>query len=118
MKICDYCICKPIKLIFQSCVESGKFPSEWKKANVVPVHKRGDKQILQTYRPISLLPIKGKILERLLYHRMFEYFTENNLISDNQSGFKPGDSCICQLLSITHEIYQSFDNNLEVRAIF
>ena len=48
---------------------------------------------------------------------MFEIFTENNLISDNQSGFKPVDSCICQLLSITHEIYQSFDN-LEVRAIF
>ena len=84
---------------------------------MVPIHTRGDKQILRTYRPISLLPIKGKILERLLYHRMFEIFTENNLISDNQSGFKPVDSCICQLLSITHEIYQSFDN-IEVRAIF
>ena len=55
---------------------------------------------------------------RLLYDRMFEFFTENNLISDNQSGFKPGDSCINQLLSITHEIYQSFDDNLEVRAVF
>ena len=49
---------------------------------------------------------------------MFEFFTKNNLISDNQSGFKPGDSCINQLLSITHEIYQSFDDNLEVRAVF
>ena len=55
---------------------------------------------------------------RLLYDRMFELFTENNLISDNQSGFKPGDSCINQLLSIIYEIYQSFDNNLEVRAVF
>ena len=49
---------------------------------------------------------------------MFEFLTENNLISDNQSGFKLGDSCINQLLSITHEIYQSFDDNLEVRAVF
>ena len=50
---------------------------------------------------------------------MFEFlFTENNLISDNQSGFKPGDSCINQLLSITHKIYQSFDDNHEVRAIY
>ena len=49
---------------------------------------------------------------------MFEFFIENNLISKNQSGFRPGDSCINQLLSITHEIYQSFDDNLEVRAIF
>ena len=116
VKICDDSICKPLKLIFQSCLESGKFPSEWKKANVVPVHKKGDKQILKNCRPISLLPITGKILEKLLSDRMFEFFTENNLISDNQSGFKPGDSCINQLLSITHEIYQSFDYNLEVRA--
>ena len=49
---------------------------------------------------------------------MFGFFTKNNLISDNQSGFKPGDSCVNQLVSITHEIYQSFDNNHEVRAVF
>ena len=49
---------------------------------------------------------------------MFEFFIENNLISKNQSGFRPGDSCINQLLSITHEIYQSFDDSLEVRAVF
>ena len=91
---------------------------EWKKANVVPVHKKGDKQILKNYRPISLLPIAGKIFERLLYDRMFEFFIENNLISKNQSGFRPGDSCINQLLSITHEIYQSFDDSLKVRAVF
>ena len=49
---------------------------------------------------------------------MFEFFIENNLISKNQSGFRPGDSCINQFLSITHEIYQSFDDSLEVRAVF
>ena len=118
IKICDTSICRPLKLIFQSCLESGKFPAEWKKANVVPVHKKGDKQILKNYRPISLLPIAGKIFERLLYDRMFEFFIANNLISKNQSGFRPGDSCINQLLSITQEIYQSFNDNLEVRAVF
>ena len=49
---------------------------------------------------------------------MFDFFTKNNLTSDNQSGSKPGDSCVNQLLSITHEIYQSFDNNIEVRDVF
>ena len=49
---------------------------------------------------------------------MFEFFIENNLISKNQSGFRPGDSCINQLFFITHEIYQSFDDSLEVRAVF
>ena len=49
---------------------------------------------------------------------MFKFFIENKLISSSQSGFKPGDSCINQLLSITHEIYSSFDEDLEVRSIF
>ena len=118
VKICDDSICKPLKLIFQSCLESGKFPSEWKKANVVPIHKKGNEQILKNYRPISLFPITGKILERLLHDAMFEFFTKNNLMSDNKLGFKPGDSCVNQLLSITHQIYQTFDDNLEVRAVF
>ena len=118
IEICDTSICRPLKLIFQSCLESGKFPYEWKKVSVVPVHKKGDKQILKNYRLISLLPIAGKIFERLLYGRMFEFFIANNLISKNQSGFIPGDSYVNQLLSITHEICQSFDDNLEVRAVF
>ena len=86
--------------------------------NVFPVHKKSDKQILKKCRPIPLLSIPGKIFERLLYDRIFEFFIENNLISNNQSGFRPGDSCINQLLSITHLIYQSFDDSLEFRALF
>ena len=48
---------------------------------------------------------------------MFEFFTKNDLISHNQSGFKPGDSCINQLLSITHEIYKSFDDDHDIRSV-
>ena len=59
-----------------------------------------------------------KILERLIFNEMFRFLIERNLISSNQSGFKPGDSCINQLLSITHEIYKSFDDGFEVRGAF
>ena len=90
----------------------------WKKANVVLVHKKGDKQIFKKYRPVSLLPICGKKFERLIYNNLLEYFIDNDLISQNQSGFKPGDSCIDQLTSTTHEIYQFFDDGLEVRGVF
>ena len=62
--------------------------------------------------------ISGKVLERLIFNEMFGFLIENNLISSNQSGFKPGDSCINQLLSITHKIYKSFDNGFEVRGVF
>ena len=86
-------------------METGIFPSEWKMANVVPVYKTDDKQNVKNYRPVSLLPIFGKVFERLIYKEMYSFFIENDLISSNQSGFKQGDSCINQLLSITHEIY-------------
>ena len=63
-----------------------------KKANIVPIHKKGDKQTLENYRPMSLLPICEKILERLIFHEMFNFFIENKFISLNQPGFKRGDS--------------------------
>ena len=118
LQLCCNSICKPLELIFQQAVESGSFPSEWKKGNVVPIHKKDDKQYLKNYRPISLLPICGKTFEKLVFNEMLRFFIENELISPNQSGFKPGDPCINQLLVITHEIYKSFDDGFEDRGIF
>ena len=83
LKICGNSIYKPLQLIFRSCIENGKFPSEWKKANVAPVHKKGNKQTLENYRPVSPLPICGKIFERLIYNTLFEFFIANELISSN-----------------------------------
>ena len=79
--------------------------------------KKDDKR-LKNYRHISLVPICGKIFEKLIFNDMFKFFIENDLISPNQSGFKPGDSCRNQLLAITHEIYKSFDDRFEVRGVF
>ena len=92
--------------------------SDWKKANVVPVFKKGDKQLLKHYRQVSLLPITDKIFERLLYNQMFDFFIRNDLTSQNQSDFKPSNFCINQILAITHKIYKSFDACLDVRAVF
>ena len=57
LKICDDTICKPIKLIFKQALTPSMFPSEWKKGNIVPCYKKGDKQNLKNYSPVSLLPI-------------------------------------------------------------
>ena len=86
-------------------VKTGTFPLEWKKGDIFPIFKKGDKQIYKNYRPVSLLPIFRKILERLIFEEMFPFFIENKLIIANQSGFKPGDSCINHLIAITYEIY-------------
>ena len=76
-----------------------------------------DKQYIKNYRPASLLPACSKIFERLLLNNLYKFLNENDLLSSNQSGFRPGDSCINQLLSIANEIYQSFDNDIEVRGV-
>ena len=87
-------------------------------ANEVPVHKKSDKQILKNFWPVSVLPICGTIFECLIYNSLFEYLIENDLISPNQFCFKPGDSWTNQLISITREICQSFDDGFEVRGVF
>ena len=101
-------------------MQSGSFPNNWKKSNVVPIHKKGDKQLLQNYQPVSLLPICGKIFERIIFNPIFEYLEKNSLLCPNQSGFRPFDSCENQLLSIVHDIYANFDQHptLEMRANF
>ena len=65
IKICDCSIVEPLCLIFEKCLDTGKYPSIWKKANIVPVHKKGSRQCKKNYRPISLLPIFGKMFEKL-----------------------------------------------------
>ena len=71
-------------------------------------------QELKKYCPISLMPVSGKIFETLLHDNMFKFLTRNSLISQNQSSFKLGDSSTNQLLSITRQIYKSFDGGHEV----
>ena len=118
LKICGNSLWRPLELIFSDSLANGIFPSDWKKGNMVPVHKKNDKQHLNNYRFLSLLLICSKIFGWLIFNERFGFFIENDLISQHQSGFKPGDSCINQLLSITHKIYQSFDKAFGVRSVF
>ena len=84
LKICGDSICRPLSIIFKTCLRTGIFPLEWKKANIVPIHKKGDPQTVINYRPVSLLRICGKIFERLLYNEMLSFFLENDLIFQKQ----------------------------------
>ena len=81
LKICGKTICKSLECIFCECLNTGLFPLEWKEANLVSVYKKGDIQCLKNYRPVSLLPICGKIFEKLIFNEIFKFFNENNLIS-------------------------------------
>ena len=118
LKLSAPAVAKPLNLIFKKCLLEGVYPSSWKLANVQPVHKKNSRQIKSNYRPISLLPICGKILEKIVFDDLYSFLLAKNLISSNQSGFRPGDSTINQLLSITTDIFQSFEDFDETRALF
>ena len=92
LKLCASEVAIPLQIIFQDCINSGMFPDCWKYANVQPIHKKSNRQIKNNYRAISLLPICGKILEKTVFDQVYAFLNKNNLLSKNQSGFRPGDN--------------------------
>ena len=118
--LCEDSVILPLEIIFRNILATSIYPDAWKLANVTPILKKGDKQLTKNYRPISLLPICGKIFEKIVFNHLYSYFNVNNLITKNQSGFRPGDSTTNQLLFLVNEIHQAFENpkSLEVRAVF
>ena len=103
--LCDDSAILPLKIIFRNILLTSIYPDTWKLANVNPIFKKGDKQLIKNYRPISILPICGKIFEKIIFNNLYSYFDVNNLITKNQSGFRPGDSTTNQLLYSVKEIH-------------
>ena len=68
--------------------------------NITPIHKKDNKRVINNYRPISLLPLFAKILEKIIFLKTYNHFTSNNLITKNQSGFGPNDSVTNQLICL------------------
>ena len=87
-KLCESAITEPLYLIFRNCLSSNTFPDVWKKTSVIPVHKKGDKQVLRNYRHMSLLPICDKIFEKLVFNALYSFFEDHKLLNLCQSGFK------------------------------
>ena len=103
-------VSKPLAILFNRSISEGVFPNLWKLANVIPIYKKGDKSSVTNYRPVSLLSCCGKLLERIIFKHMYNFFLENNLLYKYQSGFLPKHSTTFQLVDIYHHICQSFDN--------
>ena len=107
LKLCTPSIWKPLTLILKNCLACGEYP-------------KGDKKLIKKYRPVSLLPICVKLMEKLMFNSILNFIDTRNMLSAHQSGFRLGDSCVHQLILIVHNIYNAFDANpsLEVRGTF
>ena len=117
LKRCGDSVLKSLEIIFLACLRNARFALEWKKANVVPVHKKGDNKLSKPIVQFHFYLFVGKYLN-VYFMTLWFNFLKNNLLSPSQSGFRPGDSCMDQLHSINHEILSAFDMGLKVCGIF
>ena len=104
--------------IFNQSLKSSTFPKIFKEGKVTPIFKSGDRINMSNYRPITVLPILSKILERFVHRQIYNYLTENKILSPNQFGFRPKLSTSTALAFFNDNILENADNGLVTASIF
>ena len=104
--------------IFNACISTGYFPKVFKTAEVVPIFKKGERELCSNYRPISILNPFAKLFEKCLLDQLNNYFASNNLISPNQYGFKKNCSTNDAVLDIYNKLLDNMDKKLITCSIF
>ena len=80
-------------------MDTGEIPDYWREAHIVPLFKKGDKHLASNYRPVSLTPVTCKILEHIVHSNIINHFLDNEILCDNQHGFRAKHSCETQLIT-------------------
>ena len=109
LKKCAFQLTPVLTKIFQACLEQQVWPTLWKRARVSAIHKKGSRNSLKNYRPISLLSVVGKLYEKIIVQRMSAFFDDNQLISSKQYGFRKQRSTSDLLLQLTSEWNATLD---------
>ena len=104
--------------IFNRSVVSHVFPTEWKVAQINALHKKGPRNMLENYRPISILPVVSRVFEMILYKQLVEYLEAENLLSEHQFGFRSSHSTVSALLDCSNQWYCNMDRGLYNLVIF
>ena len=112
------CLSYIIADLINKCFETGVFPKCFKKAIVLPLHKKECIDVMTNYRPISILPKLSKIIEKCLKSRLLHYFSRNNLFNTSQFGFLAEKSTQDALLHFTERIYDNLHKELSTLAIY
>ena len=109
LKACKLEICKPLTHIINQMLKTGIFPDDLKVAKVIPLFKKGKKEILDNYRPISVLPSLSKIFERVIFNQINAYFTARDLYYSGQYGFREKHSTQLAALELVDRITRDLD---------
>ena len=116
LRNCAVSIAYPLSLLFNLSFNTGHIPSEWKIANIVPVHKKGDKSAIENYRPISLTCLIMKLFEKCVRNELMSLCQDK--IHQSHHGFLPGKSCTTQLLPFVNDITLNLNNNLATDIVY
>ena len=106
----------PITKICSASVSCGVFPERWKQANIIPIHKKGDKRMPSNYRSVSLLLLFGKILERVVFDELYCHVSA--VLCDEQHGFIPGKSCSTNLAVFLKTAWEAISDGYQTDAIY
>ena len=106
----------PLHLLFNLSFKTGSLPADWKLAHIVPIHKKGDKNDIKNYRPISLTSIISKLFEKCLRDELL--LECQHILHDTQHGFLPLKSCTTQLVTFSHDISVGLNSNNLIDVIY
>ena len=105
-------------LLLNKSFVSGIFPEAWKCAKVTPLYKGGDRHTVGNYRPVSLLPLPSKIIEKIVHNRLSVFFYDNNILDPKQGGFRKGHSTIDTIANFTNDVFSGNNNGVLTTACF
>ena len=107
-----------ITKVFNHSLHTGFTPTSWKSATIIPLKKEGNSPDVNNLRPISLLPIQGKLLEKIVHNRIMSHLDENELLDRKQGGFRQNHSTIDTIVQFTEDLYKNINQGLFTVATF
>ena len=116
LKTCANSLALPLSILFQLIYNTGILPAEWKRTNIVPVFKKGVKENIENYRPISLTCISAKVMERIIYDELFS--RTYHLIDSRQNGFLKNNSCTMNLTKLIESLSTNLLQDLLTDIIY
>ena len=118
VKLVRHTISEPLSMIFNQSFASGIFPEKLKLVCITPIHKGNSKLALTNYRPISALPVISKLLEQLMYERLFNFLNKNKILYDHQFGFQKKKSTSVAILGTYTKLIDSIEQKKFPCSVF
>jgi len=117
LKNCAQSLATPFSHLFKLILATSHFPTAWKIASVIPLHKSGSLHDVKNHNPISILPSLSKVFEKLIHKHLYSYFETNNLLYNRNFGFRKYHSTTSNILEVTHKILVAKDSGCSSRIV-